>query len=206
MPVRKKLGFVRKMLAKVGRRLIWSTSKKINRLILHATWKECILTFAWLVHNDEAEAIRLWYEVGRGAGEDLMYEWLGLVKLFFSKSLKDMKLIVKTAWYAYLGEFPDKVEYFEAGDGHEVPRVVWHFNKCWICAQCHRDEDLDQIDFKKFGEYGYASCASGIFETALQMIQDRVENPYSVQVRETKCFMRGDDRQEFTAFFYPKEA
>ncbi len=204
MVERKKLSIFRKALGKVGKRLMWFMAKKINRLFLHAAWKSAILNFTALSNNDPNEAARIWFHVGKAAGDSLMYTWLEKAQMLYSKKLEDMKVVVESAWHAFLGNSPDRVEYFEAGDGHEVARVVWQFDKCWICAEAADDEDLKNLDFKN-SEYGYGSCASGIFETALQMVQDYVENPYRVVVRETKCFMRGDQVQEFTAYFYPKE-
>lgn len=190
-------------MAKVGKRVMWYFSKKVNRLFLHAAWKSAILTFASITQNDANEATKIWYEIGKGAGDSLMYAWLDRAKMLFSKKLEDMKIIVESAWHSFLGDTPDKIEFFEAF-GNEVPKVVWQFNKCWICAEVMFDEDLKHLDFKN-NKYGYAAAASGIFEAALQMVIDYVDNPYCVVVNETKCFLRGDSCQEFTAYFYPKE-
>ena len=200
---RKKLGIFRKALGKVGKRLMWAISKKINRLFLHAAWKSALLSLSKLTENDTGEAARIWYEIGRSAGDSLMYTWLDKAKMLYSKKLEDMKVVIESAWHAFLGNSPDEIEYFEAGDGHEAPRVVWKFNKCWICSEILEDEECSNLDFKSHPEFGYGSCASGIFETAIQLVQDYVENDYKVKVKETKCFMRGDDCQEFTAYFYP---
>jgi len=205
MADRKKLSIFRKALGKVGKRVMWYLSKKINRLFLHAAWKSAILTFANLTGDDPSEATRIWYELGKAAGDSLMYTWLDKAKMLYSRKLEDMKVVIESAWHAFLGNSPDKIKYYEAGDGHEVPRIVWQFSKCWICSEIEKDEDLKHLDFTSSTEFGYGSCASGIFETALQMVQDYVGNLYNVIVRETKCFMRGDDYQEFTAYFYPKE-
>ena len=202
--MREKLGFWRKALGKVGKRVMWHFSKKVNRLFLHASWKEVILSFASLPESNTKKAYEIWYQLGKGAGASLMYAWHDRIKILFSKNIEDMKEIITAAWYSFLGDNPDKIEFFEAGDGHQVPRIVWRFNKCWICSEILEDESCKNLIPACEGEYGYGSCASGIFETALQQVQDYMENPYQVVVKETKCFHRGDNYQEFTAFFYPK--
>ncbi|MHA1378218.1 MAG: hypothetical protein ACTSRG_07535 [Candidatus Helarchaeota archaeon] len=203
MTDRKKLGIFRKALGKVGKRIMWTFSKKINRLFLHAAWKSVILTFSRLTDNPN-EATRIWYELGKGAGDSLMYTWLDKAKMLYSQNVEDMKVIVESAWHAFLGNSPDRIKYFKAGDGHEVERIVWQFDKCWICAEVMEDGEFNHLDFKN-NEFGYGSCASGIFEQALQQVVEYVQIPYKVVIRETKCFMRGDSCQEFTAWFYPKE-
>lgn len=205
MADREKLSIFRKALGKVGKRLMWYLSKKINRLFLHAAWKSVILNFSNLTENDVHETTKIWYEIGKGAGDSLMYTWLDRAKMLYSKNLEDMMVVIESAWHAFLGNSPDKITYFKPGDGDEVARIIWQFNKCWICSEIKEDPDLEHLDFKNNTEFGYASCASGIFETALQMVQDYVKNSYKVVVRETKCFMRGDDCQEFTAWFFPKK-
>ena len=205
MPGRKKLGIVRKVLAKVGKHIMWTFSKKLNRLFLTGCWKSVMLKFSELNENDAKKASKIWFEIGKAAGDSLMYAWLDRGKMIFSKKLEDMKVVVETAWYSFLGDHTDDIRYYEAGDGYEVPRIVWRFWKCWMCSGVFKDEDLKHLDLENLHEYGYGAAAAGIFETALQMVQDYVDNPYSVVCRETKCFCRGDDYQEFTAYFYPKQ-
>ncbi len=203
--MREKLGFWRKTLGKVGKRVMWHFSKKVNRLLLHASWKEVLLSFASLPGSDSKIAYEIWYNLGKGAGESLVYAWQDRIKMLFSQNIADMKEIVTAAWYSFLGDNPDELEFYEAGDGHEAARVIWRFHKCWICSQILEDPDCNVLIPAQEGELGYGSCACGIFESALQQVQDYVGNPYQVVVRETKCFHRGDNIQEFTAFFYPKE-
>ena len=110
---RKKLGIFRKALGKVGKRLMWAISKKINRLFLHAAWKSALLSLSKLTENDTGEAARIWYEIGRSAGDSLMYTWLDKAKMLYSKKLEDMKVVIESAWHAFLGNSPDETGVLE---------------------------------------------------------------------------------------------
>lgn len=201
--VREKLGFKERMMAKLGKHWIYWRAKKANGLLLNLAIRE--VTRALLkIYGDYPTALRAFYDMGVRAGNDLMFEWLDSVKRLLARNIKDLTVVIEAAWYSFLGQHIAEIEYYEA-EGDTPEAIKWVLDKCILCGGMKNDETLPISEEILGPDWNFGDFASGVFQSALQMLIDYMQLPYTVYVKETGCILRGNQYPEFTAWFYPKE-
>jgi len=135
-----------------------------------------------------------------------LYSVYELAKLTgsYEKALEDIKVILNSSWYAFLGK--EKIDYFEyvPPDENGVEKIIWRCNKCMLCSGIDEDifikDDLEKI------ESSLASLLLGIFESFFGIIMEYAGRSFDIKVYETKCMAKGDPYQEITAVFTPKKS
>ena len=195
-----------KFLAGLGKRWFWWRQPKINGLFMCMSFLEDLRVLFELNDNNLETALKDFHDIGKIAGHDLLYEMLDVGKMIFSKSLEDVPLFLKVAWYVLMGEnLDDKMIQYVPKDseGNEYDMAIITFDECLFCAGLETEKEL-KINKETMGQQTYGSVVSGVFEAAIQTIMDYVENDYVVKVKETKCIMKGDIQPEFTMWFIPK--
>ncbi|TFG05411.1 MAG: hypothetical protein EU536_02265 [Promethearchaeota archaeon] len=202
--VKEKLGFADRMIAKIGKHWLWWRAKKSNGLLLNLAIRETLRSLMDIYDADLPTALQAFYEMGIRAGNDLMFEWLDTVKRLLAKNIKDLVVVIESAWYSFLGQEISEITHYERSE--DIPEcIVWTTDKCILCGGMKNDESL-LINENTLGpNLNYGDFASGVFQAALQMLVDYLELPYTVYIKETRCILRGDQYPEFTAWFYPKE-
>ena len=154
------------------------------------------------MYDNLPNALKEFNQMAIRAGHDLMFEWLDTVKMLVSKSLPDLTVVIEAAWYSFLGQEITEITY------HATPapeHIVWTLDKCILCGGMKNDESLLINDTTMGPDYSYGDFASGVFQSALQMLIEYLQLPKVVYVKETKCILRGEQYPEFTAWFYDKK-
>ncbi|MHA1384994.1 MAG: hypothetical protein ACTSR3_14695 [Candidatus Helarchaeota archaeon] len=203
---RKRIGWFRKKLGNVGKKLIRWKFRKMDLYILSLMELEVLKKYAEIL-GDQGTAFDVFNEQFQQGAYDIFYSVMDLVKIFFSKDLRDLLYIYDLAMYIILGN--DYKEFFappkfisadEAEDG--IPKIIARTKKCIMCASVRGEED---IKLDELGDRGFAEILGNALTALIQLAQDSVGNPYQVVQKETKCFLRGDTYGEMTVYFYPKE-
>jgi len=205
---KEKLGFFGKLLAKIGKHYYWWRARKMNALMMSIDFLECVRIIYEDIHDKNLVAsLQTFKELGRNAGQAVIYEFLDAGKRIFSKRLEDFPVILEAAWYIFMGDHIAGAEIRPAT--RDLPqRLVWRVEKCVFCAGLKQDDSIlvnkETMDWENT-RLTWGSVVCGVMESALQSILDYVELPYDISVEETGCIMKGDLYSEYTAYFWPKE-
>ncbi|MHA1230124.1 MAG: hypothetical protein ACTSRP_05430 [Candidatus Helarchaeota archaeon] len=200
---KEKLGFIEKLLGSIGKIYMWFKAKKCNKLLAHLGHLYSVYELAKLTGSYE-KALEIMKLAGIEAGNDIVLESIDLAKPVLSKSIEDIKVILNSSWYAFLGK--EKIDYFEyvPPDENGVEKIIWRCNKCMLCSGIDEDifikDDLEKI------ESSLASLLLGIFESFFGIIMEYAGRSFDIKVYETKCMAKGDPYQEITAVFTPKKS
>ncbi len=203
-----KLNKIRKVLASLGKRIYWKfMTKKMNLWMLSSMAYGVTKKYEEIFDGDTGLAVDTFTEQFVNGAKSIMYELLGTMKMFFSKSLEDLEFLSGVALYVVLG--PDWNDFFEEpiyvpGERTEdgVPQLIMRQKKCVLCTGLRPGIDLDHTKFKK---NTYGELLANALVALLQMIQDYVGNEYNLVVKETKCLLRGDSFNEGVTFFFSKD-
>ncbi|MHA1268155.1 MAG: hypothetical protein ACTSPY_00085 [Candidatus Helarchaeota archaeon] len=205
----KKLGFFTKMLGKLGKRLIFNMSQKINLYTCAIIVQETMRVFKDIYGDWEIGLEEFNEALTTGVREmvaDMMDE-----KILFGKGLADIVSMtpsdsisaVEIGFWALMGSESRKligkpVWYSADQTEDNIPKLVVEIKTCPFCCGMENIEgELKNIHFGDF----FAAMIGGI----LQEMMDYVGNEFNIVNKETKCFMRGDDKGELTFYFYPRE-
>ncbi len=203
-----KLGMFRRMLAKLGKRIYWKLmTRKMNLWMLSSMAYGVTKKYEEIFDGDTGLAVDTFTEQFTSAANSIMYELLGTMKIFFSKSLQDLEFLASIAMYIILGPkwnefFGDPVYVPPERTEDNVPQLIMHYNKCVLCTGLRPGIDIDHTKLKR---YSYGELLANALVSLLQMIQDYVGNNYKLVVKEHKCQLRGDPEGEGVIYFYPKE-
>ena len=202
-----KLGFFRKLLARLGKRLYWAFSKKMNLYMLSSMAFGVTKKYEEIFDGDTGKAVDTFTEQFKSGASSIMYELLPRMKIFFSKSLEDQVFFSDVAMYVIMGskwkKFMGKPIFLPAEESDEgVPELRLSFLQCVLCTGLQPGVDIDDAKLKK---NSYGELLMQALVALMQMIQDYVGNEYKLVVKETKCQLRGDPYGEGVVYFYPKE-
>ncbi len=204
-----KLGFFTRILAKLGQRIIFNTSQRVNlyttALIVQETLKLFIEIFGdfetGVAEFNDALTTGVREMIAEMLDEPIM---LGVgLKDVISRTPSDTISAVTVGFWALMGgeskkliEKPVWIPAEEAEDN--IAKLVIGIKTCPFCCNMNNIEsELKEIHYGDF----FALMIGGI----IQEIEDYVGNEFKIVAKETKCFMRGDDKGELTLYFYPKE-
>lgn len=195
------------MLAKIGKHYYWWKARKMNGLLMALDMLECVRIIYEYHDNDLVAALQTFKELGRNAGQAVIYEFLDAGKRIFSQRLEDFPVILESAWYIFMGDHVSGADLLPA-QGDLPQRLVWHVEKCVFCGGLKQDSSIvvnrETMDWDNT-RLTWGSAVCGVMESALQAILDYVELPYEITVEETGCIMKGDPFSEYTAYFWPKQ-
>ncbi|MHA1651492.1 MAG: hypothetical protein ACTSYB_14980 [Candidatus Helarchaeota archaeon] len=203
-PIKKeKVGLREKLLAALGKRIMYWRAKKVPQLLINLSYRETIRLLIEL-YGDAGSALKAMFQLARDAGPDFLNEWVESASPIFSKHVGDHALWIKSGYYGFTGDHITYIEYFppeKEGDPH---RVVWRIDKCFLCAGLDQDNTID-IKKEDLKDFGWGAAIAGIFTATTNMINEYAGIEFTCHVRETKCLLKGDPYGEFVAEFYPKE-
>ncbi|NVM52948.1 MAG: hypothetical protein HWN66_04535 [Candidatus Helarchaeota archaeon] len=206
--VPEKLGKFRKALASLGKRIYWRfMTKKMNLWMLSSMAYGVTKKYEEIFDGDTGLAVDTFTEQFVNGATSIMYELLGTMKIFFSKSLTDLAFLGETALYVIMG--PDWEKFFEHPQyipaektDDNIPQLIIRQKMCVLCTGLTPGVEIDHT---KLRENSYGELLAKALVALLQLIQDYVGNKYTLVVKETKCLLRGDSYNEGVTFFYPKE-
>ena len=191
-----------------GKRIVRGTQKKMNTLFLSVIILEYTRILVEYLYDGELEtALEDFYNTGKTTGEGIMDEHLYAARYILSKSLEETPRMAKIFWYIAMGEdVPNRnIRFVPKGtEGNEYDMLTWTFEKCIFCATSTEEKDII-INKKTMGNQTWGCQCAGIFESIMQAVQDYVGNNYEIKVKETKCLMRGDSKNEYIMLFIPRE-
>ncbi len=201
--VAKKLGFFRKILSKIGKHYLWWKQPKLVGLFLSLTYLEDVKMLMQLTDGTLEDALQDFFELGKVAGHDITYEFLDVGKYVFSQNLEDLPKIIETAYYVMTGQKFSSCKYLPADQDHPI-RVVFTLDRCLFCGGLKKETTI-LVNEESMGKQTWGAVISGIVEAAVETIEEYVGNNLEVEVRETKCIMKGDPYAEFTIKLYPQK-
>ncbi len=159
-----------------------------------------------IFQGDIGLAVDTFTEQFVNGANSIMYELLPRMKFFFSKSLEDVEFLSDVAMYVILGakwkKFFGQPIFVPAEKSEEgVPKLIIRFVRCVLCTGL-KPVELDQSKLRK---NSYGELLSRALVALMQLIQDYVGNEYTLEVKETKCRLRGDYYGEGVVYYFTKE-
>ncbi len=167
-----------------------------------------IKAYAEIFNNDYEKALNEIENMVRSEAKNMLGEimekpiFLGKsMKMIISKDINDIAFLASTTFFGLLGK--DYKNFFEEPEfsigSKGVGKLVLRMKKCPICAGV-RHVNQEKLGNKTLG--GFLAILSG---EIVELIQEYVGNPYTIEAKETKCFMKGDPYGEIVINIYPKE-
>ncbi|MFX1452182.1 MAG: hypothetical protein ACFFCM_15200 [Promethearchaeota archaeon] len=206
LPV-EKLSWFRKRLADIGKRIYYHKTEKLNFYIVNLMVNHIIKAFAEIL-GDYEKALDEIENMVKVEAKNILVEiiekpiFLGKsMKMIISKDINDIAFLASTTFFGLLGKnyktFFEEPEF--STDSKGVGKLVLRMKKCPICAGV-RHVTQEKLGKKTLG--GFLAILSG---EIVELIQEYVGNPYRIESKETKCFMKGDPYGEIVIMMYPKE-
>ena len=196
----KKLGFFRKLLSKIGKHLLWWRQPKMLGLFFALTYLEDVKMLMDLTDGTLEAALTEFYRLGKIAGHDVIFEFLDIGKYVFSQSLEDLPTILETSYYVMTGQKLSNCKFFPADDQNPA-RVVFTVDRCLFCGGMKKETSIE-VNKETLGDQTWGAVIVGVFEAAVETIEEYVGNDVKIKVEETKCIMKGDSYAEFTVYIY----
>jgi len=200
-----KLSIFRKILARLGKIYYWRKPKKVNLWLISSMAYAVTKKYEEIFEGDTGAAVDKFTEHFVNGAKSIMFEMQERVKLLYSKSLEDLEFVATIALYVILGpnwnkmfEPPVFIPADRTESGLAQFRVRWPV--CALCAGILPGVDLDT---EKMQDHNYGELLAAALASLLQMVQDYVGNDYTIDIKETKCLLRGDPYGEAIMNFNP---
>lgn len=203
----KKLGFFKKFIGNVGRRLYFRTSKKFRLGTLNLLYRALVEYLAEINDNNIQSAIKVLEEqLVSPEASNILYELMSKkiagysFESFMTQDLMDMEYLTPFFLYAVFGPYSKelfgKPRMGVTEDGVTYMRLP--LKKCFMCSF------ESKIVPESLGEKDYGGGLPVILKIVNENLMEFAygENPYRVVVKETMCRVRGDPEGEVTAWFY----
>ncbi|MHA1378960.1 MAG: hypothetical protein ACTSRG_11310 [Candidatus Helarchaeota archaeon] len=205
MPV-EKLGWFRKKLAGLGKRIYFRKSHRINLFSVNSMVRNVVRIYADINNGDYEKAILDFCEQIEEESNNIIAEMIDTpimlgtsLKTILAKDPDDLPFISTTLFWALLGkdyqDLWDELKVIKEEKG--VIKLVMREKSCLLCIE---ERELTQKDF---GNANLGDIISAIFKGIIQALQDYVGNKFDVTAKETKCFLRGDSYGEITVILTP---
>lgn len=203
-----KLGWFRKKIAGLGKRIYFRKSKKINLFSVNCMTRHLLKTYAEINNGNYELGLRDFCAQIEEESKNIIAEMIETPILFgismksvMSKSPEDLAFISALTLWAVLGK-----EYQELWS---EPKLVIEENgvlkltmREQICLFCTEERELTQNDL---GDANLGDILASIFKGIIQALEEYVGNEYEITARETKCLLRGDTYGEITLWLKPIE-
>lgn len=204
--VREKVGFVQKFLASVGKRLLWWRAEKMDLYVLAVMARETVLKYREILNDDLGTSIQLLKKQFADSAKTYLRNFMSQLKLVVSKDLNDMEFMSEVALWSILGKdyknffIPSK--YIAADDPinpYGLPYFLGVSPKCLMCSI------IDDLDKEEFYDKNYGEIISYALGSLIEIILEYTGYNYRVEVKETRCFLRGDPYSEIIYLLHEKE-
>lgn len=207
MPV-DKLGWFRKTLGSLGKRIYHWKADKMNLFGLNVMIRSLVRIYAELNGGNYEKGLEVFSSQVGDEARNLITEMIldpiafGMsLNAVMSKDPEDLLYISSILFWSILGKnYKDLWEDFEIiKEDNGVIKMVMRQKVCLLCAE---ERELTQENFGSLsmGEI-FASLLGGI----IRALEEYVGNDYEITARETKCLMRGDRYGEVTLWLQPRE-
>jgi hypothetical protein len=206
--VPEKLNVFRKLLARLGKFYYWSKPKKINLWLLSSMAYGVTKKYEEIFKGETGKAVDTFTQHFVSGAKAIMFQMQDRIKILYSQSLEDLEFVASIALYVILG--PNWKKFFAPPvfvpadrTDNDIAQFRIKFPICALCAGIKPGIDLDP---QKMEEHSYGELLAAALAHLLQMVQDYVGNDYDIEIKETKCKLRGDPYGEAVMFFHPKKS
>ncbi|MHA1265413.1 MAG: hypothetical protein ACTSRS_09285 [Candidatus Helarchaeota archaeon] len=210
MPGVYKLGFFRKLLIGLGKRIYYRKSEKVNVMGVNLMLREVLRQYTDIIGGKLEEALKIFQEQVAVTADEvitrLIHEPLMLgVSMSFalSRHIQDGPFTIQALIYGMIGkDFNKTFEYpqivlNEDQSGYFIVRT-----KGKACLLCSGARDIPR---EELGASDYGNILATLFGTIIRQAWSYLESPYElIEAKETKCVLRGDPCGEITIYFKSK--
>ena len=209
--VTKKLSIFQKLVLFLGKYLMWYKFKKMNTLtaakITQATLEELIE----INNGDTLKGMKEFEEIIGVGSTDFVDNMFTQPVAFgisatstLSKNIPDYVFLFKTVMYALQGsaanEMFEDIKYYseeESDDG--IAQIVLTIKKCMVCCE----PEKFSYRLEELGVHNPANFFPVLIKSSMNWFLDYIEldKIYTLEARETKCFLRGDGIGEWKLWF-----
>ncbi len=205
--VQKKLNLFQKLLGKLGKHYYWSKSRKMNLWMLSSMAYGVTKKYEEIYEGDTGLAVDTFTNHFVNGARAIMFEMQDRIRLLYSKSLKDLEFLAKTALFVILG--PDWNKFLSEPTfipAEKTPEGIPQFRiTIPVCALCTGLRPGIDLAITKLRKHTYGELLAAALASLLQAVQDYVGNEYNLEIKETKCILLGDPQGEAIVYFYPKD-
>ena len=195
--VRKKIGILQKIMGGLGKRLLWWRSEKMDLYVLALMAREAVKKYQEVLGSDIQTAINTLKVQFAESAKTFLRSFMGQLKLVISEDLNDMEFMSSVSLYAILGknykDYFSAVKFIAADhpmnyDG--VDKFVTISKKCLMCSI------LPKENWDSYKECNYGEIIPHALASLMELILEFIGMDVTVEVHETKCFLRGDEYAE----------
>lgn len=204
--VRKKIGIFQKFLAQAGKRLLWWRAEKMDLYVLAMMARETVIKYRELLGGNLPEAVNTLKEQFASSARTYLQTFMGQLKLIVSKDLNDIGLMSEISLYSILGpdykKFFSNIRYLPADDPtnkEKLHQFITVFPKCVMCSV------IGDLKVEEYRGIGYGEIISHALASLLELIFEYVGQPYTVELKETRCFMTGSPFGEVIMYLHEKK-
>lgn len=168
--------------------------------------RETMRKYQEILGGDLAKAVTTMKRQFALSSKTFLSNFMDQMKLIVSKDLKDMEFMSDVAMYAIMGKDAKKffsgTKYVPADDPLNDEGVPYYLTFSPKCLMCSVIRDLDNVsDYK---DLNYGEVISYALGSMMEIILDYVGYNYRVEVKERKCFLRGDPISEIALLLHEK--
>ncbi len=204
--VRKKIGIFQKFLAQAGKRLLWWRAEKMDLYVLALMARETVIKYRELLNGNLQEAVTTLKEQFASSARTYLQTFMSQLKLIVSKDLKDIEIMSEVSLYSILGpdyrKFFSTITYVPADDPNNADKLhkfITIFPKCVMCSV------IGDLKKEEYRDTDYGEIISHALASLLELILEYVGQPYTVEIKETACFMRGSPYGEVVMYLHEKK-
>jgi hypothetical protein len=205
--MREKAGFIQRILAKIGKRLLWWRAEKMDLYVLALMAREVVIKYQEILDGDLETAVNTLKEQFASSARTYLMSFMDQLKLVVSRDLSDMEFMSEVSLWSILGKeyrnFFANAKYIPADDPRNtegIPKFTNVSPKCLLCAVI---QDLPNAH--EYKDLNYGEIISYALGSLIELILDFVGYKYEVKVKEKKCFLRGDPYSEIHMLLYDRK-
>jgi hypothetical protein len=200
------MGFFRKLLAKIGKRVTWWRAEKMNLYVLALMARETTLKYQEIYGGDLEKAISTLKEQFADAARSYLMNMINQLNLIMSQDLNEFGILSEVALWSLLGkqfsEFFEPATYLSADDPNNKDGVHKFYSKVPKCLMCSVIKDLDLNRYRGLQYGGIITYALG---SLVELVINAMGHDYRTVPIESKCFLEGDPYSEATYLLLEKE-
>jgi hypothetical protein len=204
--VRKKIGIFQKFLAQVGKRLQWWRAEKMDLYVLALMARETVIKYRELLNGNLPEAVNTLKEQFASSARTYLQTFMSQLKLIVSKDLSDITIMSDVSLYSILGpdykQFFSNVRYVAADDPNNAEKLhkfVTLSPKCVLCSV------IGDLKMEEYIGTGYGEIISYALASLLELIFEYIGTPYTIELKETRCFLTGSPFGEGIMYLHEKK-